>query len=84
MTDEQKFMKEFEAWINAQVSINDLAMTASQSVVDEDGDERAKDAVIRYESRLDAYRFLLGKIDNFKAGKGFHDLPDDLFGKVNY
>ncbi len=30
--------------------------------------ERAKDAMIRYESRLDAYQFLLGKFENFKAG----------------
>ena len=54
MTEEQKFIAEFEAWVKTQVSINELAMTASQKVVTEDGDERAKDAVIRYESRLDA------------------------------
>ena len=44
----------------------------------------AKDAMIRYESRLDAYQFLLGKFENFKAGKGFHDLPEGLFGERNY
>ena len=37
--------------------------------------------MIRYESRLDAYQFLLGKFENFKAGKGFHDLPEGLFGE---
>lgn len=84
MTDEQKFIAEFEAWVKTQVSINELAMTASQKVVAEDGDDRAKDAVIRYESRLDAYQFLLGKFENFKAGKGFHDLPDDLLGQIKY
>ena len=40
--------------------------------------------MIRYESRLDAYQFLLAKFENFKAGKGFHDLPDGLFGERNY
>ncbi|CNA09322.1 aldose 1-epimerase [Streptococcus pneumoniae] len=53
-------------------------------VYEEDQDERAKDAMIRYESRLDAYQFLLGKFENFKAGKGFHDLPEGLFGERNY
>ena len=53
-------------------------------VYEEDQDERAKDAVIRYESRLDAYQFLLGKFENFKAGKDFHDLPEDLFGQRHY
>ncbi len=43
----------------------------------EDQDERAKDAMIRYESRLDAYQFLLGKFENFKAGKELHDSPED-------
>ncbi|MDS9079018.1 DUF1912 family protein, partial [Streptococcus pneumoniae] len=27
---------------------------------------------------------LLGKFENFKAGKGFHDLPEGLFGERNY
>ena len=56
----------------------------SQKVYEEDQDERAKDAMIRYESRMDAYQFLLGKFENFKAGKGFHELPDGLFGERNY
>ncbi|RRR30776.1 DUF1912 family protein, partial [Schaalia georgiae] len=41
-------------------------------------------AAIRYESRLDAYQFLLGKFANYQEGKGFHDLPDGLFGQRNY
>lgn len=84
MTYEQEFMQEFEAWVKTQVMVNEMAMTQSQQVADEAGDVRAKDAVIRYESRLDAYQFLLGKFENFKAGKGFHDLPDGLFDQVNY
>ena len=80
MSYEQEFMKEFEAWVNTQIMINDMAHKESQKVYEEEQDERAKDAMIRYESRLDAYQFLLGKFENFKAGKGFHDLPDGLFG----
>ena len=60
MSYEQEFMKEFEAWVNTQIMINDMALKESQKVYEEDQDERAKDAMIRYESRLDAYQFLLG------------------------
>lgn len=84
MSYEQEFMKEFEAWVNTQIMINDMAHKESQKVYEEDQDERAKDAMIRYESRLDAYQFLLGKFENFKASKGFHDLPEGLFGERNY
>lgn len=84
MKYEQQFMKDFEAWVHTQVTINEMALAESQKVYDEDGDERAKDAMIRYESRLDAYQFLVGKFENFKAGKTFHDLPENLFGQRNY
>jgi len=84
MSYEKEFMKEFEAWIKTQVMINEMALTESKKVYEEDQDERAKEAMIRYESRLDAYQFLLGKFENFKAGKGFHDLPEGLFGERNY
>ena len=84
MSYEQEFMKEFEAWVNTQIMINDMAHKESQKVYEEHQDERAKDAMIPYECRLDAYQFLLGKFENFKAGKGFHDLPDGLFGERNY
>ena len=75
---------EFAAWVNTQIMINEMALKESQKVYEEDQAERAKDAMIRYESRLDAYQFLLGKFENFKAGKGFHDLPEGLFGERNY
>ena len=84
MSYEQEFMKEFEAWVNTQIIINDMAHKESKKVYEEDQDERAKDAMIRYESRLDAYQFLLAKFENLKAGKGFHELPDGLFGERNY
>lgn len=84
MSYEKEFMKEFEAWIKTQVMINEMALTESKKVYEEDQDERAKEAMIRYESRLDAYQFLQGKFTNYYAGKGFHDLPDGLFGERTY
>ena len=84
MSYEKEFMKEFEAWIKTQVMINEMALTESQKVYEEDQDERAKEAMIRYESRLYAYQFLQGKFTNYHAGKGFHDLPDGLFGERTY
>lgn len=84
MTYEQEFLKDFEAWVETQVKINQMALKESQAVYKADKDERAKDAAIRYESRLDAYEFLVGKFANYRAGKGFHDLPDGLFGERSY
>ncbi|MDX5015617.1 DUF1912 family protein [Streptococcus anginosus] len=81
MTYEQEFLKDFEAWVKTQVTINEMALEESQKIYEEDKDERAKEAAIRYESRLDAYQFLLGKFANYQEGKGFHDLPDGLFGQ---
>ncbi|RSI05939.1 DUF1912 family protein [Streptococcus sanguinis] len=84
MSYEQEFLQEFEAWVKTQVMINEMALKESQAVYEADQDERAKEAVIRYESRLDAYQFLLGKFANYQAGKGFHDLPDGLLDERNY
>ena len=84
MSYEQDFLQEFEAWVKTQVMINEMALKESQAVYEADQDERAKEAAIRYESRLDTYQFLLGKFANYQAGKGFHDLPDGLFGERNY
>lgn len=84
MSYEQEFLQEFEAWVKTQVMINEMALKESQAVYEADQDERAKEAAIRYESRLDTYQFLLGKFANYQAGKGFHDLPDGLLGERNY
>ncbi len=84
MTYEQEFLQEFETWIDSQIMINRLAMEAAHKVTEEDGDSRAADAYIRYESKLDAYNFIQGKFENYKSGKGFHDIPDGLFGERNY
>ena len=46
------FMKDFEEWIKTQVMINEMALTESKKVYEEDQDERAKEAMIRYESPL--------------------------------
>ena len=83
MTYEQEFMQEFEAWIATQIMVNEMAMNQSQEVADETDDVRAKDAIIRYESRMDAYKFLRGKFENYKADKGFLDLTDGLFDQGN-
>ncbi|CRH91748.1 Domain of uncharacterised function (DUF1912) [Chlamydia trachomatis] len=84
MSYEAEFLKEFEAWINTQVMINEMAMAESRRVLEEDKDERAADAYIRYESKLDAYQFIQGKFENYKAGEDFHALPDGLFGQKHY
>lgn len=59
-------------------------MEQSRKVVEEDKDERAADAYIRYESKLDAYQFIQGKFANYAAGKDFHVLPEGLFGERHY
>lgn len=84
MTKEQEFLKEFEAWVNTQIKVNEMAVEESLRVLEEDKDECAADAYIRYESKLDAYRFIQGKFANYHADKGFHDLPDELLGQRNY
>ena len=96
MTYEQEFLKDFEGFVidapiapsdefaDLKIRMNEMALQESQKVYEEDQDERAKEAAIRYESRLDAYQFLLGKFANYQEGKGFHDLPDGLFGQRNY
>ena len=50
MSYEKEFMKEFEEWIKTQVMINEMALEESKKVFDEDQDERAKIAMIRYEA----------------------------------
>lgn len=84
MSFEKEFIKDFEEWVQTQIQVNQVAMTTSQQIAQEDGDERAKDAFIRYESKLDAYQFLLGKFNNYHNGKSFHDVPDDLFGARHF
>lgn len=81
MSYEQEFLKDFEEWLQSQISINQMAMDSAKKVLEEDRDERAADAYIRYESKLDAYRFLQGKFNNYHNQKSFHDLPDGLFGR---
>ncbi|MEY8699583.1 DUF1912 family protein [Streptococcus ferus] len=84
MSYEADFLKEFEAWVNTQVAVNEMAVKESQKLAEESQDDKAADAYIRYESKLDAYRFLQGKFANYHAGRGFHDLPEEMFGKRSY
>ena len=85
MTYEQEFLKDFEAWVVTQVKVKTKRPgRAFKKIWEEDGDERARDASYRYEAKLDAYNFLIGKFANYRAGKGFHDMPDGLFGERHY
>ena len=38
MTYEQEFLKDFEAWVKTQVTINEMALEESQKVYEEDKD----------------------------------------------
>ena len=38
MTYEQEFLKEFEAWVDSQITVNEMAMEASRKIVEEDKD----------------------------------------------
>ncbi len=80
MTFEQEFLSDFSEWVDQQVEISAMAMKAAESIQDED--PAAKDAAIRYQSRLEAYDFIKGKFENYKKGKSFHEMPD--FGTVKY
>ena len=72
MTYEQEFLKDFEEWVVTQVKVNETALAASKKIWEEDG------------AKVDAYNFLIGKFTNYRAGKGFHDMPDGLFGERHY
>ncbi|MGT2888527.1 DUF1912 family protein [Streptococcus didelphis] len=84
MANEKEFLRDFEEWVRDQISLNQLAMTTSQKIAQEDNAQNAKDAFIRYEAKLDAYQFLLGKFDNYHNGKSFHEVPEDLFGTKHF
>ncbi|KXT79350.1 DUF1912 family protein [Streptococcus sp. DD13] len=84
MSYETDFLKDFSEWVESQITLNEMAMSQARKIIEEDKDERAADAYIRYESKLDAYKFIQGKFANYKAGKSFHDLPDGLFGERHY
>ncbi|MFK4947631.1 DUF1912 family protein [Lactococcus formosensis subsp. formosensis] len=76
MEYKEKFLKDFSEWVDQQVQLSEIAIKAAEKIAHEDKKIEAKEAAIRYESRLDAYQFLQGKFENYKAGKDFHDVPD--------
>ncbi|WP_270316280.1 DUF1912 family protein [Lactococcus petauri] len=76
MEYKEKFLKDFSEWVDQQVQLSEIAMKAAEKIAYEDKKIEAKEAAIRYESRLDAYQFIQGKFENYKAGKDFHDVPD--------
>lgn len=71
MTYEQEFLKDFEAWVVTQVKVNETALAASKKIWEEGGDERARDASYRYEAKLDAYNFLIGKVCQLSCWQRF-------------
>lgn len=75
MNYEQQFLHDFEDWINQQVKVMSMARKIAE-------EEHEQEAVLRYESRLDAYQFLQSKFENYKNGKSFHEMPD--LNKINY
>lgn len=84
MSYQDVFLKDFKDWVDQQININQMAMSQSQLIFEETGDSAAKDAIIRYESRLDAYQYLQTKFRNYEEHKNFHDLPDDLMQPRHY
>ena len=68
---DKQFLKDFADWTDQQV----VLMAKAQQLAEMEGEQEAN---IRYESRLDAYRFIQGKFNNYRQGKAFHDLPDDF------
>lgn len=80
----KQFLDDFEDWVKTQIMINDMAMVEAKRIFEETEDEEAAKAYIRYESKLDAYHYILSKFVNYHAGKAFHDLPDGLLDKRHY
>ena len=76
MEYQEKFLADFSEWIDQQIFVSDMAMKAAEKVATEDNKPEARDAVIRYESRLDAYKYIQEKFENYKNGKEFHHMPD--------
>lgn len=72
MTYEQEFLKDFSEWIDQQMVFQAKAYELAKNSTD----PVAKDAIIRYESRLDAYKYIQGKFENYKEGKDFHFMSD--------
>lgn len=81
---EQEFLKDMEQWLKLQVTTNEMAVAESRRIWEEEKDEAAREAWIRYESRLDAYTFLLGKFLHLHDGKSFHDLPEGFLNQKFY
>jgi hypothetical protein len=71
MTKAEQFIKDFESWCDQQIQLMAHAAQLAH-------EENEAEAAIRYESRLDAYQFLQGKFENYRQGKGFHELPDNF------
>ncbi|MDR0299977.1 MAG: DUF1912 family protein [Streptococcaceae bacterium] len=76
-TYEQQFIEDLAAWLEMQITVNEKAQGFAAEVGEHD-------AEVRYESRLEAYEFLSGKILNYRQGKPFDALPDGLMNIKEY
>jgi hypothetical protein len=86
VNNSEKFLADFEAWVVDQIAVNQMALDVTQLVQDEGGNfaRDTAEALVRYEAKMDAYKFLMSKFDNYHNGRDFHDLPDGLLGERNY
>lgn len=84
MTRDKQFIADFENFVRQQITVNEMAMASAKQLAEEDGKPETLEAYIRYESKLDAYRFLASKFDNYHKGRDFHELPEGLIGERRY
>ncbi len=72
-----KNLKDFEAWVVTQL-VNENGLAVSKKIWEEDGDDaRCK---LPLWSQIGCCDFT-GKFANYRAGRGFHDMPDGLLGE---
>jgi hypothetical protein len=75
-----EFLNDFEEWTNEQINVFKMAaQTAENTLKEQPENMDAAAAIVTYNSRVDAYQYLLTKFENLAKGKGFHELPDGFF-----
>jgi hypothetical protein len=83
--DYKKFVDEFEEWVNQQVIVFGMAVQEAEKEFENNSENMdAASAIVSYGSRVDAYQFLQTKFEQFREGKDFHDLPDNMMFRKEY
>lgn len=81
----EQFFKDMEEWLQEQMIVFTMATDEAEKAFAKDNNNmNAASAIVTYQSRLQAYEFMLGKFENFHKGKKFHDLPDELMSGRQY